>query len=66
MVLQAVRNCTMPQGIQVTVSVGFADGSVACEDDWKRLYRLADTALYRAKSDGRDRACRATDFRAVA
>ena len=66
MLLAAVRNCAMPQGIQVTMSVGFADGSVASEDDWKRLYRLADTALYRAKSDGRDRACRATDFRAVA
>ena len=65
-VLDAVRSCTMPQALQVTVSVGFADGSVASEDDWKRLYRLADTALYRAKSDGRDRACRATDFRAVA
>ncbi len=66
MVLKAVRSCPMPQGITVTVSLGFADGSVASEEDWKRLYRLADTALYRAKSDGRDRACRATDFRAVA
>lgn len=66
MVLNAVRSCVMPQGIQVTVSVGFADGSVVREEDWKRLYRLADSALYRAKSDGRDRACRATDFRVAA
>jgi diguanylate cyclase (GGDEF)-like protein len=65
-VLEAVRNCPMPQGEQVTVSVGFADGVVNSEENWKRLYRLADSALYRAKNDGRDRACRATDFRAAA
>lgn len=65
-VLEAVRHHAMPQSAKVTVSIGFADGSVATEDDWKRLYRLADAALYRAKSDGRDRACRATDFRAAA
>ncbi|HMP55560.1 MAG TPA: diguanylate cyclase [Novosphingobium sp.] len=66
MVLQAVREAVMPQGLKVTVSIGMGDGSTATEEDWKRLYRLADAALYRAKSDGRDRACRATDFRAVA
>ena len=66
MVLEAVRQCPLPQGITVTASLGYADGSVGTEEDWKRLYRLADAALYRAKSDGRDRACRATDFRAVA
>jgi diguanylate cyclase (GGDEF)-like protein len=61
----AVREKPMPLGQTVTVSVGFADGSVASEEDWKRLYRLADAALYRAKSDGRDRACKATDFKQV-
>ncbi|HMO70014.1 MAG TPA: diguanylate cyclase, partial [Novosphingobium sp.] len=66
MVLQAVREAVMPQGLKVTVSIGMGDGSTATEEDWKRPYRLADAALYRAKSDGRDRACRATDFRAVA
>jgi len=66
MVLEAVRNHAMPQGMQVTVSIGIAEGPVASEEDWKRLYRLADAALYRAKADGRNRACRATDFRAVA
>jgi diguanylate cyclase (GGDEF)-like protein len=64
-VIAAVRATAMPLGQKVTVSLGFADGSVATEEDWKRLYRLADAALYRAKSDGRDRACRATDFKQV-
>jgi diguanylate cyclase (GGDEF)-like protein len=61
----AIRARQMPLGQNVTVSIGFADGTVAGEDDWKRLYRLADAALYRAKADGRDRACRATDFKPV-
>lgn len=65
-VLRAVREHAMPQGANVTVSVGYADGVLATEEDWKRLYRVADAALYRAKSDGRDRACRATDFRVAA
>lgn len=66
MVLEAVRSEPMPQGTSVTVSIGYADGSVISEENWKRLYRLADAALYRAKADGRDRSCRATDFRAAA
>ena len=66
MMLDAVRQRTMPQGAQVTVSIGFADSAIGSEEDWKRLYRLADSALLRAKSDGRDRACRATDFRVAA
>lgn len=61
-ILSAVRQHEMPFGIRATVSLGFADGRVTTADDWKRLYRLADSALYRAKADGRDRACRATDF----
>ena len=64
--LDAVRQAPMPQGMQVTVSIGYSEGQVASEEDWKRLYRLADAALYRAKADGRDRSCRATDFRAAA
>ena len=65
-ILEAVRSAAMPQGIRVTVSIGFSEGMIGSEQDWKRLYRLADAALYRAKADGRDRACRATDFRDAA
>jgi diguanylate cyclase (GGDEF)-like protein len=64
-ILKAVRQRSMPMNWQVSISIGFVDGRITSEQDWKRLYRLADTALYRAKADGRDRACRATDFGAT-
>ncbi len=65
-ILLAVRNRAMPLGIKVTASIGFADGRVGTDEDWRKLYRLADSALNRAKADGRDRACRATDFAKIA
>lgn len=65
-ILQSVRGHAMPHGLKVTVSLGYADGPLASHDDWRRLYRLADAALYRAKADGRDRACRSTGFAAPA
>lgn len=61
-VLETVRAHSMPMDRKVTVSLGYVDGYVDTDEHWRRLYRLADTALLRAKSDGRDRACRATDF----
>lgn len=61
-VLAAIRDRAMPHALKVTASLGFADGTVGSQDEWKRLYRLADAALYRAKADGRDRSCRATGF----
>lgn len=66
MVLEAIRCEPMPQDASVTASIGYVDGSMTSEESWKRLYRLADSALYRAKADGRDRSCRAIDFRAAA
>lgn len=65
-VLAAVRELELPLGTRVTASMGVAEGTVATEQDWRRLYRLADAALYRAKADGRDRVCRATDFANIA
>lgn len=61
-VLAAIRAHPMPFELQLTASLGFAEGRVINEMGWKRVYRLADAALYRAKADGRDRVCRATDF----
>lgn len=62
LVLEAIRCQPMPFGASITASLGYAEGGLANEAHWKKLYRLADSALLRAKSDGRDRACRSTDF----
>jgi diguanylate cyclase (GGDEF)-like protein len=64
--LEAVRNASMPQGLKVTVSIGLTEGNLPDEEAWTSLYRRADTALYRAKADGRDRVCRATRFQLAA
>ena len=50
----------MPFDLRVTASIGTATGPLATEPDWKSLYRAADTALFAAKSAGRDRARDAT------
>lgn len=64
--LAAIRDHVLPRGIRITASIGVAEGRLAKEEDWKRLYRLCDSALYRAKADGRDRFCRATNFSVMA
>jgi len=55
-VLARLRAERMPFDLSVTASIGSAEGTLATEIDWKRLYRRADRALYEAKSGGRDRA----------
>ena len=55
-ILDAVRTTRMPYDLTITVSVGSHVGALEGEGDWTTLYRLADQALYAAKSAGRDRA----------
>lgn len=57
--LSRLRATRMPFDVPVTASIGSCSGPLANERDWKRLYRAADTALFEAKSHGRDRSRRA-------
>ena len=58
-ILADIRGRLMAGEVRVTVSIGMAQGQVRGEDDWRELYRHADTALYQAKTDGRNRAVHA-------
>ncbi|WP_230769005.1 GGDEF domain-containing protein [Sphingomonas sp. Leaf4] len=58
-VLSVVRAQNMPFDLRVTTSIGMCHGPLANEGDWKKLYRLADQALFHAKAAGRDRTERA-------
>lgn len=60
--LSAVREGTMPHGDQVTISIGIAEGSLAPAEGWRRLYSRADSALYEAKREGRNRFCHAGEI----
>lgn len=53
--LARLRATRMPFDLRVTASIGTASGVLTTEPDWKSLYRAADTALFAAKSAGRDR-----------
>ncbi|WP_264944074.1 GGDEF domain-containing protein [Sphingomonas canadensis] len=54
-VLARLRATRMPFDLQITTSVGTCCGPIGTEVDWKALYRGADSALFEAKSAGRDR-----------
>ena len=53
---EAVANA-QSHGIQVTVSIGIAEGELGsdAQADYLALIERADSALYTAKSDGRNR-----------
>ena len=55
-ILARLRATRMPFDLRVTARIGSATGPLNAEPDWKALYRAADTALFAAKSAGRDRA----------
>ncbi|MDJ0278639.1 diguanylate cyclase [Sphingomonas sp. 2R-10] len=59
LMLASVRGERLPFDLRITSSIGICHGPLADENDWKRLYRLADQALFQAKTAGRDRAGRA-------
>jgi len=58
-ILAGVRAVRLPFDLRITSSIGICHGPLTDENDWKRLYRLADKALFQAKAAGRDRAGRA-------
>ncbi len=49
--------------LPITISIGVASLTEAAAGDVERLYQAADTALYRAKSEGRNRVCVGGDER---
>ena len=55
-ILADLRARPVAQGVQVSVSIGMAEGLVRSEAEWRQLYHHADAALYRAKEEGRNRA----------
>jgi diguanylate cyclase (GGDEF)-like protein len=64
-ILADLRGRDLAGSVRLTVSIGMAEGMVRCEDEWRELYRRADAALYRAKSEGRNRAIHATPGEAM-
>ncbi len=53
--LARLRATRMPFDLKVTASIGACSGPLTTDLDWKALYRGADSALFEAKSAGRDR-----------
>ena len=53
--VESLRIPAAASGQNVTISVGCAIGTIACEDDWDCLLRTSDRALYQAKSQGKNR-----------
>lgn len=54
--LASLRQVRMPFDLTITSSIGSCSGTLTTDLDWKALYRCADSALFEAKTAGRDRA----------
>jgi len=54
---------THTRQLSITISIGVAALTESSAGDFERLYQAADMALYRAKSDGRNRVCVGGDDR---
>jgi len=52
---KAVAEAAMPCPLAITISVGVAEFALSSDEDWRELYNAADSALYRAKRNGRNR-----------
>jgi diguanylate cyclase (GGDEF)-like protein len=63
---RAVEASATRDEIEVTISLGVADGACRDDGDWRRLYYAADQALYRAKNGGRNRVSMARETLAAA
>jgi diguanylate cyclase (GGDEF)-like protein len=67
--LEAIRRYALRIGgttLQCTASIGIAEWRPGEDDDFNRIMRHADEALYEAKRGGRDRVCRAIAAQAAA
>lgn len=53
--LADIRTAAMPHGKQVTISLGMSIGMIGAETDWRDMFNRADAALYKAKTNGRNR-----------
>lgn len=52
-ITEKIRKICGPEDVMISVSIGSCTGSTQTDAGWRELYRLADLALFEAKSAGR-------------